>query len=369
MISRTNRDGLAARADRVAIVYGATAGVGGLGNSVAAGITAAANGGAEAFALGPGAASGWPLPGGTPDVTWIPSPPVIRPWMARYTWLRWWTGQLTMLHDRSLGKWASQEVHKLKPSACYLFTQVALETLRWARNAGVPTVLDNPNGHIRNYRQICERESERWFGKKFRGHPSPSMVDRVEEEYSLADRIRVYSKWGTASMAGFGVPESKIHIMQQTVNLDRFRPAAERPSASGPLNICYVGSLDLRKGFIYLLKAIRAVGAKHIRLRIAGATGSGLRAHSGSRKCRPTDRIRSRRFYPCVSAIGTVGGPHVGGWLALCSGGGARLRPASHYYRRGWCRRMRPAAQERLGGSRSRGRAARGSFGRGPAAP
>ena len=37
--------------------------------------------------------------------------------------------------------------------------------------------------------------------------------------------------------------------------------------------MCYVGSLDLREGFVYLLKAIRAIGQKHIGLRIAGATG------------------------------------------------------------------------------------------------
>jgi glycosyltransferase involved in cell wall biosynthesis len=35
-----------------------------------------------------------------------------------------------------------------------------------------------------------------------------------------------------------------------------------------------VGSLDLRKGFPYLLQAIRAVGARHIALDIVGATGN-----------------------------------------------------------------------------------------------
>lgn len=99
------------------------------------------------------------------------------------------------------------------------------------------------------------------------------MVERVEEEYELADRIRVYSQWGKDCMARFGVPEERIHILRQTVNLERFRPATISPPSDGPLRICYVGSLDLRKGFVYLLKAIRAIGQKHIRLRIAGATG------------------------------------------------------------------------------------------------
>jgi glycosyltransferase involved in cell wall biosynthesis len=259
--------------DRVAIVYGTTAGVGGLGHSVAAGITATANTSRAAFALGPGAAAAWPLPGGTPAVEWIQSPSFVPRWMARYTWLRWRPGRLGLMHDRGLGQWAAGEVQRLLPQSCYLFTQVALETLQWARREGVPTVLDNPNGHIRNFREICERESQRWCGKSFHGHPTSSMVDRLEEEYSLADRIRVYSPWGKTSMTGYGVSPENVHILRQTVNLDRFQPPAARPANDGPLRVCYVGSLDLRKGFVYLLRAIRAAGARHIRLRIVGATG------------------------------------------------------------------------------------------------
>jgi len=261
-------------AGRVAVVYGSTPGLGGLGHSVAAGITAAAKGAAEVFALGPAPPPlPWALPGGTPKASWLASPEGIPSWMVGYTWLRWRQGQVTCLRDRHLGRWAAQKIQSLRPESCYLFTQVALETLRWCRRESIPTVLDNPNGHIRNYRQVCERESRRWFGSEFHGHPSPAMVERVEEEYELADRIRVYSEWGKQKMMDFGVPAEKLHVLRQTVNLERFSPASEPPLNQGPLRACYVGSLDLRKGFVYLLKAIRAVGAKRIQLRIVGATG------------------------------------------------------------------------------------------------
>jgi glycosyltransferase involved in cell wall biosynthesis len=258
---------------RVAVVYGTPPGIGGLGHSVSAGITAVADGNHEVYALGPGASQPWSLPGGMPAATWINSPPGIPRWMTRYTWLRWRSGQQTLLRDARLGRWAVGKVSRLRPSSCYLFTLVALETLRWCRPEGISTVLDNPNGHIRNFQQICEAESLRWFGKKYRGHPTGAMVERGEEEYRLVDRIRVYSDWGKANMTRFGVPEDKIHVLRQTVNLERFRPPPQRPAVEGSLRVCYVGSLDLRKGFVYLLKAIRAIGAKHIRLQIAGATG------------------------------------------------------------------------------------------------
>jgi len=194
-------------------------------------------------------------------------------WRVRYTALRWKSGLAACERDTRQAQWAAREVERIRPHSCYLFTQVALETLRWCRREGIPSVLDNPNGHIRNYLQILERESMRWFGKKFQGHPSARMLERVEEEYELADRNRVYSEWGQASMLRFGVKAEKIHVLRQTVNLARFRPPKVRPSIDGPLRICYVGSLDLRKGFVYLLRAIREIGAKHIRLRIVGATG------------------------------------------------------------------------------------------------
>lgn len=193
--------------------------------------------------------------------------------MIRYSWLRWRQGRVRFLDDAHTGRWAAQQLPDLRPQSCYLFTQVARESLRWCRREGIPTVLDNPNGHIRNFQQVCERESRRWFGKKLHGSPSSQMVERVEEEYELADRIRVYSDWGKESMRRFGVPESKIHVLRQTVNLDHFHPPMARPPQKGPLRICYVGSLDVRKGFVYLLRAMRLVGAQRVQLSVAGATG------------------------------------------------------------------------------------------------
>ena len=285
---------------RVAVVYGSAPGVGGLGHSVSAGITAAADGSEELFALGPGRVSdSWSLPGGMPRATWLACPAGIPRWRTSFTPLRFNAGRVQYLRDRRLGTWAAQQLEGVRPESCYLFTQVALESLRWCRREGIPTILDNPNGHIRNFQQICEREARRWFGKRFHGHPTPEMVERVEEEYSLADRIRVYSEWGKASMLSFGVPASKIHVAHQTVNLDRYRPPEARPSTDGALRICFAGSLDLRKGYVYLLRALRSIGRGRVVLRIAGATGDRENAKLFARECRgleiqaaPDDALR-----------------------------------------------------------------------------
>ena len=256
-----------------AVVYGTKAGVGGLGHSAATAIAAVASRRGRVIALGPGHAVPWSLPGGLPQVEWLLPPKFLPDWKIRYTSLRWRTGDLVLQQNSTLGQWAADQAERIRPDSVYALTEVASESLQWAQRSGIPSVLDNPNGHIRNFQQVVEREFGKWCHGRFRGHPTPAMVDRVLQEYELAGRIRVYSQWGKRSMTDFGIPAEKLHIIHQTVNLDRFYPPMSRPLPSGPLRVCYVGSLCLRKGFIYLLRAMRAIGVRHAALEIVGATG------------------------------------------------------------------------------------------------
>lgn len=265
---------LGPRHSRIALVYGSRPGIGGLGHQASTAISALAIGAEEMFALGPGPRSTpWSLPGGKPAATWIEPPEGTPSWVTKYTWMRFRPGGVGLWRDGRLGRWAAEQLERLRPESCYLFTQVALESLRWCRREGIPTVLDNPNGHIRNFQEICSKESLRWLGRKFHGHPTQQMVERVEEEYELADRIRVSSEWSKACMLRYGVPEEKIHVLRQALDLKRFCPPRTGPPQEGPLRVCYAGSLDVRKGFVYLLRAIRLIGPQRVRLEIVGATG------------------------------------------------------------------------------------------------
>jgi glycosyltransferase involved in cell wall biosynthesis len=229
----------------------------------------------EVHAFGPGQSETWPLPANMPAVQWYQAPPSLAQWKTRYSYLRWYAGGRQIQHDRAIGRWAAQQIPLLKPNLCYVFTQVGLETLQWAQEAGVPTVLESPNGHIRNFRRVYEKETQTWGSGAYRGHPTTAMVERVEQEYALANRVRVSSRWSKASLAEYGVDSQKIGVFDQPLNLSRFR-AGESPPANGPLRICFVGSLDLRKGFVYLLRAIKLLGPDRVSLEIVGATGDRL---------------------------------------------------------------------------------------------
>jgi glycosyltransferase involved in cell wall biosynthesis len=261
------------RPQKIVVVYGVPAGAGGLGLQAASTIQSLSRLGIEIHALGPGRTERWPLSGSFPSVEWHRAPPSIALWRSRYTWLRWLTGRLQYESDRKIGRWAAREVRRIEPDVCYVFTQVGLETLKLARATDIPSIVDNPNGHIRNFRRVYEHETERLGGSRYVGHPTHAMVQRVETEYALADRIRVSSSWSMRSMQSYGIDGSRIGVFQQPINFSRFSPSERPIEASGPLRICFVGSLDLRKGFVYLLRAVKLIGRRNVKLEVVGATG------------------------------------------------------------------------------------------------
>jgi len=255
------------------VVYGARAGVGGLGLQAATAIAGLTTRG-SVVALGPGHARDWPLETAQPAVLWEESPPFRPSWFTTQVVRRFRAGRFVLTHDRQVGRWAAARLATLQLSRVYAFTQVGLEALEWAKAKGIPTVLDNPNGHIRGFAEVYQAEWARWVGGRFQGHPSDEMIARVEQEYVLADRIRVSSEWAARSMVSRGVPKDKVVVCPQPINRRRFCPSGVAHPTARPLRVCYVGTLDVRKGFVYLLRALQRVGPDRVRLEIVGGTGN-----------------------------------------------------------------------------------------------
>ena len=264
----------------------------------------------EVHAFGPGRADVWPLP---PRLLGFSGTRLQRHLLRGRPATPGCVGTVDVCsfsNDRAIGGWAADQIQLLKPDLCYVFTQVGLETLQWAQDAGIPTVLESPNGHLRNFRRVYEKEAQTWGSGAYRGHPSPAMVERVEREYALADQMRVSSRWSKVSLTEYGVEPQKVHVFEQPLNLLRFRPPGESPPAEGPLRICFVGSLDLRKGFVYLLGAMKLLGPGRVKLEIVGATGDRLCKELFAREsagidleCAPGDRCP-------LSPRGTDGAPN-----------------------------------------------------------
>jgi glycosyltransferase involved in cell wall biosynthesis len=253
---------------RYAFICGVPVGVGGLGVQAGNALRALALNGHEVHAIGPAPDTTWHAP---PNVIWHVSP---RSWTPYFRWtpLRRRSGVVQHLSDYRIGRFAGDCVERLRPDLCYGFTQVSLEALQWAEAHGVTSVLESPNGHLRSFRQVYVNEAQRWCNGGYLGHPTDAMVRRVEDEYHLASHVRVSSEWARASLAAGGVPATKITVLQQPVDLKRYTPRGRESQPAGALRVCFVGSLDLRKGFVYLLRAAREMG-DGVCVEFVGGTG------------------------------------------------------------------------------------------------
>ena len=253
-------------------VYGVPLGTGGLGVQAGNALRALALAADRVHAVGPGPGADAGA-GSLPNVAWH-VPPAFPKGLLRWTPLRRRVGLAQLWADRRIGRHAASLLDSLRPDLCYTFTQVGLEALGRAKAAGVPTVVESPNGHIRAFRDVYVTEARQWCGATFHGHPTPAMVARVEAEIATADRIRVSSEWSKRSLAAGGVPVDRVSSLQQPVDLAGYAPAPPVVRPEGPLRICFVGSLDLRKGFVYLLRAARRLAPDvPVRLHFVGATG------------------------------------------------------------------------------------------------
>jgi glycosyltransferase involved in cell wall biosynthesis len=205
-------------------------------------------------------------------VTVTAPPQLVADWRRRFTWRRYFHGAMQLEADRLFGAWLAGQA-SCGFQGCYVFTQIALELLRELETRRTPNVLDNPNGHIRDFYEAVQREASRWLHTPYPGHPTLGMVERVEEEYARAAHIRVASSWARTSMASHGVDPARITVVPHSVDSSHFRPAPDRKSTSDALRVLFVGSLSLGKGFPYLLSACRALNTRRISVRVVGATG------------------------------------------------------------------------------------------------
>ena len=224
-------------------------------------------------AYGPGFET-WPLPTPTPDVGWRTLHAPRAAWAGQLTHRRWLQGRHIFLTNVETGRAAVAAISKSDGSVCYAFSGVALETLRWARTRGTPAGLESATGHIRHFYEVGVREHERWNRAPRVEHPALASVEREEEEYGLADWVRVSSRWAQESFVRRGLPPHRVRLIPQTINTDRFTLPVRERVHEGPLRLCYVGIVSLVKGFPYLLDAMKRFGAEHVMLEIAGSTGT-----------------------------------------------------------------------------------------------
>lgn len=122
--------------------------------------------------------------------------------------------------------------------------------------------------------KIIKEECEKFPSLVSAFEPIPmEFLERLENEWALADLLVVNSSWSLESIVKYGAPKDKIRVVPlayepQQQALDRKTTSLEAKRSK--LRVLWLGTLSLRKGIQYLLEAAREFDARDIKITIAG---------------------------------------------------------------------------------------------------
>lgn len=147
--------------------------------------------------------------------------------------------------------------HLRENTAVFSSYGYAVETFRKARRLGGNTLLDGGNSHPRQFWDIVEEEHRRW-GAAVDPYPR-SWNRRGIESVELADWIFSPSSYVSRSFTERGFPAERVLSLPYPIDLSDFSPDPEGKVPEGPLKVVCTGGVSLRKGFPYLLQAMREI--------------------------------------------------------------------------------------------------------------
>jgi starch synthase len=134
------------------------------------------------------------------------------------------------------------------------------------RQLGKAYVCDRGSSHILYQQKVLAEECD--LNRAPRPYFNPRIIERELREYETSTAITVPSQFAENSFRQFGFPSNKVRRISYGVNLSNFQKCATPDPAR--FEVLFVGSLCLRKGVPYLLKAFGEFKHPHKRLTLVG---------------------------------------------------------------------------------------------------
>ncbi|KKU11110.1 MAG: Glycosyl transferase group 1 [Parcubacteria group bacterium GW2011_GWB1_46_8] len=147
-----------------------------------------------------------------------------------------------------------------------------LETLRRAKRFGAKTIVERGSSHITYQNFVLKEEYER-SGIPIKSFqvPHPKIIEQELCEYEEADYIGIPSSFVRKTFLERGVPESKLIQVPYGVDLSQFR---QLPKEDAIFRIVFAGTMTIRKGVHYLLRAFSELNLPHAELLLIGSLSS-----------------------------------------------------------------------------------------------
>ncbi|MDA8218109.1 MAG: glycosyltransferase family 4 protein [Dehalococcoidales bacterium] len=155
--------------------------------------------------------------------------------------------------------------------AVFAYSTGALELLREAAARGVPSVVDQLDPAQADEAAIYE-EMDRWPGwAQHEGRIPSAYWDRLRAEWQSATAVLVNSEWSKHAVVTAGVPDSRVIVVPlayEPEETDMLR--LDEVGSGAELRVLWLGQVNLRKGFPYLVQAARLVQTYRIQFTVAG---------------------------------------------------------------------------------------------------
>lgn len=153
------------------------------------------------------------------------------------------------------------------------WSSATLEAIAPAHAQGMTVVLERGSTHIGHQTEVLEQAAREF---SVPSPPTPSeTIERELAEYDLADAIAVPTRYAARTFVDRGVPASKLLILPYGTAVAPTFPARGR--TEGPLRVLFVGSVGIRKGVPWLLRAADALKGA-VAIDVAGPFEPGIEA-------------------------------------------------------------------------------------------
>lgn len=131
----------------------------------------------------------------------------------------------------------------------------ALATIRRAKRLGAKTVVvANSPDALSEHELVCAEEDRLQLARRPAVRAaSERLARRIRQELGEADLVLANSEFAQRDLIAHGMPRRKVTAVSLGVDHARFTPSAHR---RGSGRIVYVGSVQPRKGVLYLARAV-----------------------------------------------------------------------------------------------------------------
>jgi glycosyltransferase involved in cell wall biosynthesis len=146
------------------------------------------------------------------------------------------------------------------------FALGSLETLKAAKELGIPTVLERCNAHTRFAYEVVEKECEKLGIQMPEGHAHAFNADylrREEEEYEAADYLFCPSEFVARTFEERGFPSRRLARFQYGFDETTCYPATGHVDEKPGLTVLFAAGCAPRKGLHYALEAWLKSSACH----------------------------------------------------------------------------------------------------------